>query len=499
MATKKVKIPATLRNSIWNYYIGSDLKSGICFCCNTEAISTANFECGHIKSEKYGGELTIDNLRPVCSLCNKSMGTQNMEIFMKKYGFIKNKYWTGIKRKIADSSAIKSKLKRKEKDFYDTLNSKELKIIGKELDIKEKSKTKIIESIMSIDFCYDEWFSKYIDQITINKLKIICKFLKLNVKKNKQKTKEMLKDENIQIFMINEIMDDNKDKKYFVECCGDKNKSCIHCKFLKDGSLLQCDKCCDSHVYFTNDNISKDAEDIITHSEYYWIKAKCSKCNTKTTQLIYNNPFFNFVNKTDKLIFDDTQETTKTNESENKDFAEYERAKKYITEMDDIDKLKTEVRELKKQLAVKEALLRHGKFTIVEKLMKLEFDDPSNRCFGEKKSKLLLVGSDLFNYLSKLKNTLRHNGFVHQDRMGLHVEILNDDTEGVDEFIKRVKSLEGKIINVSDPNNYSIEGQAIVLMLGKLEGYHKNAKINIMFVDDNENIDNAFICLLNNI
>lgn len=60
---KKQKIPATLRNTVWNTYIGSDMKTGLCFCCQSENISFANFECGHVNSEKSGGELTMDNLR----------------------------------------------------------------------------------------------------------------------------------------------------------------------------------------------------------------------------------------------------------------------------------------------------------------------------------------------------------------------------------------------------------------------------------------------------
>ena len=82
---KKEKIPATVRNIVWTNHIGS-IKNGKCWCCKIEDISTANFECGHIISEKNGGKITIDNLRPICGHCNKSIGTTNMEDFKKKYG-----------------------------------------------------------------------------------------------------------------------------------------------------------------------------------------------------------------------------------------------------------------------------------------------------------------------------------------------------------------------------------------------------------------------------
>lgn len=32
---------------------------------------------------------TIDNLRPICSSCNRSMGSCNLEEFKKHYGFNK--------------------------------------------------------------------------------------------------------------------------------------------------------------------------------------------------------------------------------------------------------------------------------------------------------------------------------------------------------------------------------------------------------------------------
>lgn len=89
--SRKAHIPSTVRNSVWNIYIGTTSKTGKCFCCSTEIISTANFHCGHVISEKNGGKVTIQNLRPVCAQCNTSMGTTNMEDFMVTYGFDKSK------------------------------------------------------------------------------------------------------------------------------------------------------------------------------------------------------------------------------------------------------------------------------------------------------------------------------------------------------------------------------------------------------------------------
>lgn len=79
----KKTIPKPLKNNVWNTYIGREKGIGECFTCHQE-IDSKHFECGHVLAEKEGGDITVDNLRPVCSLCNKSMGTTNMNDFKDK-------------------------------------------------------------------------------------------------------------------------------------------------------------------------------------------------------------------------------------------------------------------------------------------------------------------------------------------------------------------------------------------------------------------------------
>lgn len=83
---KKERIPAAVRNTVWLKYI-KDKNDARCYCCKLEKITTANWHCGHVISEKNGGKVHIDNLRPICAGCNCSMGKTNMDVFMKKYGF----------------------------------------------------------------------------------------------------------------------------------------------------------------------------------------------------------------------------------------------------------------------------------------------------------------------------------------------------------------------------------------------------------------------------
>ena len=84
MSKNKQKIPKSVRVAVWNTYIGNNIK-GKCYVGCGEEITVNNYECGHIISEKNNGEVTIQNLRPICSTCNKSMGTQNMHDFKQLF------------------------------------------------------------------------------------------------------------------------------------------------------------------------------------------------------------------------------------------------------------------------------------------------------------------------------------------------------------------------------------------------------------------------------
>ena len=84
---KKKSIPAALKRKVWNKWIGSEIGKTKCLCCNLSDIEQLSFNCGHIISEAKGGELKVNNLKPICQSCNSSMGTNNMNEYIKKYGF----------------------------------------------------------------------------------------------------------------------------------------------------------------------------------------------------------------------------------------------------------------------------------------------------------------------------------------------------------------------------------------------------------------------------
>lgn len=81
---KKQRIPAVLRQQVWLTYIGSKFQVP-CLCCQHTAITPFLFECAHVMAESQGGSTTVENLRPCCGMCNRSMGKRNFFEFQKEF------------------------------------------------------------------------------------------------------------------------------------------------------------------------------------------------------------------------------------------------------------------------------------------------------------------------------------------------------------------------------------------------------------------------------
>ena len=79
---KRLPIPNVIRNKVW---VASNGESwyGKCHVCE-ETIAITGFHCGHDVAVSKGGETTVENMKPICSACNLSMGTKTMSE-MKQY------------------------------------------------------------------------------------------------------------------------------------------------------------------------------------------------------------------------------------------------------------------------------------------------------------------------------------------------------------------------------------------------------------------------------
>ena len=80
------KISQSLRQQVWTKYANNKLEIK-CICCNLNTINAFTFESGHIIARSKGGECNINNLVPICGLCNKSMGNINMKEFIANHNY----------------------------------------------------------------------------------------------------------------------------------------------------------------------------------------------------------------------------------------------------------------------------------------------------------------------------------------------------------------------------------------------------------------------------
>lgn len=78
-------IPKHIKTLVWNKYNGCENAEAKCASCRQERINIRNFHCGHVIAEANGGDMTINNLRPICAPCNLSMGTRSMNEFTSEF------------------------------------------------------------------------------------------------------------------------------------------------------------------------------------------------------------------------------------------------------------------------------------------------------------------------------------------------------------------------------------------------------------------------------
>ncbi len=84
---KSRNIPKPLRIAVWETYISKRDRFGACICCG-RTLDIMDFHCGHVISHNMGGPANLSNLRPVCSVCNLSMGDMHLMHFKFVIGLI---------------------------------------------------------------------------------------------------------------------------------------------------------------------------------------------------------------------------------------------------------------------------------------------------------------------------------------------------------------------------------------------------------------------------
>jgi len=82
---KNKSIPKSLKKKVWDHYIGANVGMAKCMCCDHQIIRQIEFHCGHVVAEACGGKMSVENMRPICSQCNLSMGKTNLLEFQKNF------------------------------------------------------------------------------------------------------------------------------------------------------------------------------------------------------------------------------------------------------------------------------------------------------------------------------------------------------------------------------------------------------------------------------
>lgn len=83
---RKTYINRKLKECVWERYCGCNY-SVLCYCCNLTVITPFTFHCGHIQAESRQGATNLQNLRPICHLCNMAAGDNLMTHFARENGF----------------------------------------------------------------------------------------------------------------------------------------------------------------------------------------------------------------------------------------------------------------------------------------------------------------------------------------------------------------------------------------------------------------------------
>ena len=165
---KKKSIPLSLKALVWNKYIGEEKGVGYCQCCRKNIIKQISFHCGHIISERNGGSTTLNNLIPLCQTCNLSMGKQNMNDFVKKYGFHDNE---------PDNESPKRTINKTKKKL---VNNNSIVIKDNEMSSDEMNYNEVNNTKTNLTNSFSSSNLDYEDYQTINFLTMY-----FNTKKNK--------------------------------------------------------------------------------------------------------------------------------------------------------------------------------------------------------------------------------------------------------------------------------------------------------------------------
>lgn len=85
LSKRRKELPPQIQRRVWNEHIGKDVANAKCLCCKEENINYIAFSVGFVKDTHEGGTLLTDNLRPICSSCDSSIGNMSINEYTTTY------------------------------------------------------------------------------------------------------------------------------------------------------------------------------------------------------------------------------------------------------------------------------------------------------------------------------------------------------------------------------------------------------------------------------
>ena len=82
ISNKRTKLSKRVQTIVWENTFGKEYE-GDCPCCDKNTIDVNTRHISHKKAIANGGSDNIENLIPLCSSCNLSMGTKDYHLFKR--------------------------------------------------------------------------------------------------------------------------------------------------------------------------------------------------------------------------------------------------------------------------------------------------------------------------------------------------------------------------------------------------------------------------------
>lgn len=120
---KRIKVSAAMRASLWNKYFDDETNKGECILCQCE-LKMSQYHVSHIQSLKENGTYNQDNLTIMCSKCNTSLGSKNLNDYLKEYGITPSKKymelnnWNDINKTETKKREKREKKKEEVQNYY---------------------------------------------------------------------------------------------------------------------------------------------------------------------------------------------------------------------------------------------------------------------------------------------------------------------------------------------------------------------------------------------